>query len=125
MLKNTVATSAKILYIDDDPQNRYLMKRVLEADGYTVSLALDGFAGLAQAGRERPDLILLDINMPDISGYEVARNLRRMKSTRHIPILFVSANHPTREKYLQAGGNGYVSKPIDIDLILERIAAFL
>ena len=127
MFDDKFSTNNKILCIDDDPQNSSLIKRVLEADGFDVLLATNGFIGLAQASRECPDLILLDIHMPGLNGYEVARNLRRMKQTRHIPIIFVSADYNPQRRFLgtQEGGDGYISKPIDVDLITEQIAAFL
>ncbi|MDX1523393.1 MAG: response regulator [Anaerolineae bacterium] len=118
-------TTTKVLYIDDDFQNGTLMKRVLEADGYDVSLAANGVSGLTQASSERHDLILLDVNMPDLSGYEVARSLRQMYNTRHIPILLISATFNSKEEYLQVGCDGFISKPIDVDHISEQIAAYL
>ena len=119
--------NAKILYIDDDLNNGHLMKRVLEADGYAVSLAPNGSMGLAAANRELPDLILLDIYMPDINGHEVARRLRSMEKTKNTPILVVSASPNSYDKRLslEAGCNGYISKPIDVDLISSQVAAYL
>jgi CheY-like chemotaxis protein len=117
----------RILYIDDDDNNGFLMKRVLEAEGYKVSLAPTGSMGLAQANRERPDLILLDIFMPDLNGYEVARRLRQMESTKNTPILAISVSRKEETKHLsaEAGCNGYISKPIDVDRIAEQIGEFL
>ncbi len=119
--------NAKILYIDDDLNNGHLMKRVLEADGYMVSLAPNGSMGLAAANREQPDLILLDIYMPDLNGHEVARRLRRMKNTKNTPILVISASPNSDDKRLslEAGCNGYISKPIDVDLISSQVAEYL
>jgi CheY-like chemotaxis protein len=121
-----VATmDAKILYVDDDPQNGSLMKRILEANGYNVSLASDGLTGLMQASLESPDLILLDVNMPDLNGYQVAQSLRQMERTKNIPILFVSATPDLKHEYRRVGGNGYITKPIDVDQISEQVAAYL
>ena len=122
-----IAKQNKILYIDDDQNNSMLMKRVLEADGYEVSLAPNGSMGLAAANREHPDLILLDIYMPDISGHEVARRLRKMDTTKNTPILVVSASPNAADKRLsvEAGCNGYIAKPIDVDLISGQVAAYL
>lgn len=120
-----ITMDAKILYVDDDPQNGSLMKRILEADGYNVSLASDGLAGLMQASLESPDLILLDVNMPDLNGYQVAQSLRQMERTKNIPILFVSATPDLKNEYRRVGGNGYITKPIDVDRISEQVAAFL
>ena len=117
----------KILYIDDDMNNGILVKRVLEADGYMVSLASNGTMGLSEAHRESPDLILLDIYMPDINGHEVARRLRKSEDTKDTPILVVSASPNSDDKRLslEAGCNGYISKPIDVDEISNQVAAYL
>ena len=117
----------RILYIDDDLSNGFLMKRVLEADGYAVALASSGSKGLDLAHQEPPDLILLDIYMPGMNGHEVARRLRKEVDTKDTPILAVSAspNADDRRLSLEAGCNGYIAKPIDVDLISEQVAAYL
>ena len=119
--------AVKILYIEDDLNNAMLMKRVLEADGYSVSLAPSGNVGLDKANQEHPDLILLDIYMPGLNGHEVARKLRQMDDTKNIPILVISASPNSDDKRLsrEAGCNGYISKPIDIDRISSQVAAYL
>ncbi len=83
-----------VLYIEDNPDNMILVKRVLEAAGYTLFQAKNGYEGLSVAAKERIDLILLDINLPDIDGYEVARRLRRDTKPylAHIPIIAITAN---------------------------------
>ena len=117
----------KILYIDDDMNNGTLVKRVLEADGYLVSLASNGEMGLSEARRESPDLILLDIYMPGLNGHEVARRLRKSEGTKDTPILVISASPNSDDKRLslEAGCNGYISKPIDVDQISNQVAAYL
>jgi CheY-like chemotaxis protein len=127
MCKNASPEIYKILYIDDDENNTRLMKRILEASGYEVSLAPNGSMGLAQAYRFNPDLILLDIYMPDLNGHEVARRLRQMEQTKNTPILMVSASSNPQDRPLstQAGCNGYIPKPINIDRISSQVAAFL
>ena len=117
----------KILYIDNDPDNSSLIKRVLEADGYLVLLAPNGREGLTQAYQERPNLILVDIHLHGLDGYEVARRLRQMDHIRHIPILAVSTSGNPEDKVLskKVGCNDYIVKPIDVDHISEQIAAFL
>jgi CheY-like chemotaxis protein len=117
----------KILYIDDDFYNGLLMKRVLEADGFKVSLASGGRKGLDQAQQEIPDLILLDIYMPDLDGHEVARRLRDSEGTKNTPILAVSASPNSDDKRLsyEAGCNGYIPKPIDVDRISSQVASYL
>jgi CheY-like chemotaxis protein len=124
---NQAVKSSKILYIDDDLNNGNLMKRVLEADGYSVSLASNGLMGLAQAERERPDLILLDVYMPDLNGHQVAHCLRQMEHIKNTPIVMVSASRTPEDQHLsaQAGCNGFIAKPIDVDQISEQIAAYL
>ena len=122
-----IPSRCKILYIDDDLNNSTLMKRILEAEGYVVSIASNGLMGLAQAEQERPDLILLDIYMPDLNGHQVAHCLRQMEHTKETPILMVSASRTPEDKHLssEAGCDGYITKPIDVDQISEQIAAFL
>lgn len=117
----------RVLYIDDDMNNSMLMKRVLESDGYEVSLAPNGSMGLAAANREVPDLILLDIYMPDLNGHEVARRLRKLDTTKDIPIIVVSAspNRDDKRLSLEAGCNGYIAKPINVDQISSQVAAYL
>ena len=127
MGQNELLPNNKILYIDDDENNTRLMKRILEADGYSVLLALNGIEGLDQAKRERPDLILLDIYMPDINGHEVAQRLQGMENTKNIPIVMISASASPKDKHLsaQAGCKGYITKPINVDCISNQVAAFL
>jgi len=122
-----LSSDYKILYIEDDQNNTSLMKRVLEAAGYRFLSAPNGSLGLSEAHRQRPDLILLDLYMPDISGHEVARLLRRMTRTKDTPILVISASQYPHDIILsqQIGCNGYISKPIDIDLISQQVAAYL
>jgi CheY-like chemotaxis protein len=99
----------------------------LEADGYLVLLAPNGREGLSQAFRERPNLILVDIHLQGLDGYEVARRLRQMDHTRHIPILAVSTSGNPEDKDLsvEVGYDDYIVKPIDVDLISKQIAAYL
>lgn len=127
MIQTKTPTKNRILYIDDDDNNGTLMKRVLEAEGYRVSFAPSGSMGLAQANREQPDLILLDIFMPDLDGYEVARRLRRMDRTKDTPIVAVSVSTKEETVHLsaEAGCDGYITKPIDVDLISEQIEEYL
>ena len=103
------------------------MKRILEADGYSVSLAPSGSVGLDKAHQEHPDLILLDIYMPGLNGHEVARRLREMDDTKNTPILVISASPNSYDKRLskEMGCNGYIDKPIDIDRISSQVAAYL
>ena len=117
----------KILYIEDNPDNRMLIQRVLGIEGYDVVDADCGKAGIVKAGEEQPDLILMDINLPDIDGYEATKEIRKLPGLDKVPILAMTANvlKGDREKSLIAGCNGYIGKPIDIDLLPEQIAEYL
>jgi two-component system cell cycle response regulator DivK len=118
---------AKVLYIEDNQTNRLLVLRVLTAEGYTVLEAGNGLEGLDIAQRERPDLILVDISMPDLDGYEVAARLRALGEPGQVPIVAVTANvmRGDRERSLQAGCDGYIQKPLDVDLLPSQVEAFL
>jgi two-component system cell cycle response regulator DivK len=117
----------QILYIEDNPGNRMLVKRILEAEGYTVMEATDGPSGLEVAAQERFDLILLDINLPEIDGYDLAKRMRDMPNLEGVPILAVTANvmQGDRERTLEAGCDGFIPKPIDVDRLPEQIRAAL
>jgi two-component system cell cycle response regulator DivK len=119
--------SKRILYIEDNPDNRLLVRRVLQAEGYTVIEANDGQSGMTVAAEAQPDLILMDINLPEIDGYEVTARLKQLPGISHVPIVAVTANvmKGDREKTLAAGCDGYIQKPIDIDLLPEQIERFL
>jgi len=114
---------AHILYIEDNIGNRMLVRRVLEVEGYTISEAVDGVVGLEMASQVNPDLILLDINLPEIDGYDLAKRLRQMENLKSIPILAVTANvmKGDRERTLAAGCDGYIQKPIDVDKLPEQV----
>ena len=118
---------ANILYIEDNPGNRMLVRRILEAEGYTIREAVDGPAGLEMAAQERPDLILLDINLPEIDGYDLAKRMRAMPNLDGVPILAVTANvmQGDRERTMEAGCNGFIPKPIDVDKLPQLIKAAL
>lgn len=119
--------SPKILYIEDDLYNRILIRRVLQAEGYKVLEAQDGPSGIAMAEKEHPTLILMDINMPDMDGYEVTARLREVETLENVPIVALTANvmKGDREKSLAAGCSGYIQKPINVDELPGQIAAFL
>ncbi len=116
-----------ILYIEDNQENWVLVKRVLEAEGYRVLGAVDGPAGIEVARAEQPALILVDINLPGMDGYEVTSRLRAMEGFQTVPIVALTANvmKGDREKTLQAGCSGYVEKPIEVDRLPAQLAAFL
>ncbi|MBP6864573.1 MAG: response regulator [Candidatus Didemnitutus sp.] len=115
-----------VLLIEDNEQNRYLATFLLEQHGYKVVAAPDGVSGIATAVSLRPDLILLDIQLPGMDGYAVARALREIESLRRIPIVAVTsyAMVGDREKSLSAGCNGYIEKPINPDTFVSEIQRF-
>ena len=116
-----------VLYIEDDFQNRVLVRRVLEASGFSIIEAENGLTGLQLAQDLIPDLILMDINLPKIDGYEVTSRLKQIGALAHVPIIAMTANvmKGDREKTLDAGCDGYIQKPIDVDLLPEQINRYL
>ena len=121
--------SHNILYIEDNPDNMMLVQRALESRGYRLLKAMKGMDGVAKAESEEVDLILLDINLPDIDGYEVARRLRASdkRELKTVPIIAVTANalKGDAEKALDAGCDVYMSKPINIRELWARVEAFV
>ncbi len=113
----------RILVIDDDRDVLDLTSAILRDGGYTVLAALSGRGGLAASRRERPDLILLDINMPDMDGWEVLRLLKIDESTREIPVAMFSIRYDLREKMeaLKRSADDYIVKPFSYDDMLERV----
>jgi two-component system cell cycle response regulator DivK len=116
-----------ILYIEDNPENRLLVKRVLEVEGYQVLEAGDGLAGLDLAKKTAPDLILMDINLPGLDGYELTHRLKQMPHLTSVPVIAMTANvmKGDREKTLAAGCDGYLQKPIDVDQLPAQIEHFI
>lgn len=121
------AGSARILYIEDNPDNRVLVKRVLEAEGYTLLEAANAHEGLQQALAQPPDLILMDINLPEIDGYTTTARLKATPGLAAVKVVALTANvmKGDREKTLAAGCDGYIQKPIDVDQLPRQIARFL
>lgn len=117
----------KILYIEDNEQNMYLVTFILEKHGYEICAATDGQEGIDLAARIRPDLILLDIQLPCMDGYTVARQLRTNPDLAAIPIVAVTsyAMAGYRDKALAAGCNGYIEKPINPDTFVLQIEQHL
>ena len=118
-----------ILCIEDNPDNMLLVKRVLQWRGYYVLEAKSGMEGLSIAEDREVDLILLDINLPDIDGYEVARKLRSnsKQELAYVPIIAITANalRGDAEKALEAGCEVYMSKPINIHELWSRIESYV
>lgn len=116
-----------ILYVEDNPDNRNLIRRVLNAEGYAVVEASQAEQAILKLENESVDLILMDINMPDMDGYTLTAKIKRMEKYKNIPIVAVTANvmRGDREKSLEAGCDGYIQKPIDIDTLAQQIERFI
>ena len=116
-----------ILYVEDNPENRVLIQRVLMVEGYTVLCAENAKEALNSAQEQKLDLILMDINLPDVDGYALTSQLRQMPNVNGIPILALTANvmKGDRERSLEAGCDGYIQKPIDVDELPRLIEYYL
>jgi two-component system cell cycle response regulator DivK len=121
------SSRSRILYIEDNSDNRLLVKRVLEAEGYVLMEASDAHDGLRQALSALPDLILMDINLPEVDGYTTTSRIKAMPGLEGIKVVALTANvmKGDREKTLAAGCDGYIQKPIDVDQLPHQIARFL
>ena len=119
--------SPHVLLIEDHEQNRYLTTFLLEKHGFRVEPASDGASGIEQAVANPPDIVLLDIQLPGMDGYDVARALRRIEALQNVPIVAVTsyAMRGDRTKALAAGCDGYIEKPIDPDSFVSDVARFL
>ena len=116
-------TARKVLVVDDDPSISRLIAMALSSNGYEVFEALNGIKGYKVARREKPDVVLLDIMMPDVDGYEVFRRIKLDPTTNEIPIVFVSAKSSDDDvnKGLSMGANAYITKPFEISRLLEKV----
>ncbi|GMW01551.1 MAG: hypothetical protein AMXMBFR84_26880 [Candidatus Hydrogenedentota bacterium] len=117
----------KVLLIEDNEQNRYLVKYILEKAGHEVIEACTGQEGIDLATSEHPALILLDIQLPVMDGYSVAKELRRVASLNRVPIVAVTsyAMPGDRERVLESGCSGYIEKPINPSTFLSEITPFI
>ena len=116
-----------ILYVEDNPDNRNLIRRVLSAEGYSMIEASKAEQAIEKLESEHVDLILMDINMPDMDGYTLTSRIKEIDKFSKIPIIAVTANvmRGDREKSLEAGCDGYIQKPIDIDTLTLQIERFI
>jgi two-component system cell cycle response regulator DivK len=116
-----------ILYIEDNVDNRNLIRRVLMSEGYTMIEAVKAEQAFQKLETEHVDLILMDINMPDMDGYTLTAKIKEVEKYSKIPIIAVTANvmRGDREKSLQAGCDGYIQKPIDIDTLAQQVERFM
>ncbi len=115
----------RILYVEDNDDNVYMLKNRLTRAGFTVLVATNGTQGVAMATSEQPDLILMDLTLPDIDGWEATRRLKADPTTKHIPVVALTANamEGDREKALAAGCDDFDTKPIELARLLGKIRA--
>jgi len=120
-------TKATILYVEDNPDNRMLVRRILLSEDYALLEAKDASEALNVLKNEHPDLILMDINMPDMDGYTLTATIKAMPGFERTPILALTANvmRGDKEKTLEAGCDGYIQKPLDIDQLIREVERFL
>lgn len=113
----------KILLVEDNEDNRDMLSRRLERKGFTVTLAVDGREGVDRATSELPDLILMDMSLPVMDGWEATKNLKSNSKTSHIPIIALTAHAMSsdREKAIEAGCDDYDTKPVDLQRLLDKI----
>ena len=116
-----------ILYIEDNADNRTLIRRILSAEGYEFKEAENAVEALKVLKSLHPDLILMDINMPDMDGYTLTAKIRALSGFGNVPIVALTANvmRGDRERSLEAGCDGYIQKPIDIDLLPQQVERYL
>jgi CheY-like chemotaxis protein len=117
----------KLLLVEDNEMNRDMLSRRLQRKGYEVTLALDGQQGIDLARAQKPDLVLMDMSLPVVDGWEATRRLKAEEATRDIPIIALTAHAMAgdREKALEAGCDDYDTKPIELPRLLGKIEALL
>lgn len=116
-----------ILIVDDDPDNRAIAAAILQANGYTVTLAVNGIEGLECAGRIKPDLILLDLSMPKLDGWSTVKQLRTIPGLKTIPVIAFTAHAMTgdEQRAIKAGCDDYITKPCMPKQITEAVGKWL
>ena len=116
-----------ILYVEDNPDNRMLVRRILLSEDYGLLEAQNAAQALEVLKDAHPDLILMDINMPDMDGYTLTSRIKTMPGFERVPIIALTANvmRGDKEKTLEAGCDGYIQKPLDIDQLLREVERFL
>jgi CheY-like chemotaxis protein len=115
----------KVLYVEDNEDNVYVLKSRLTRKGYTVLVASDGAQGVSMAATEQPQIILMDLSLPILDGWEATRRIKADKGTGHIPVIALTAHAMTgdREKALAAGCDDFDTKPVEIDRLIGKIEA--
>jgi CheY-like chemotaxis protein len=117
----------KILYVEDNDDNIYMLEKRLKRAGFTVMIARDGAQGVAMAAAELPDLILMDLGLPVLDGWEATRRIKAAPQTKHIPVIALTANAMTgdREKAIAAGCDDSDTKPVDLLRLLGKVQALV
>jgi two-component system, cell cycle response regulator DivK len=118
---------AKLLLVEDNEMNRDMLSRRLVRRGYEVAIAIDGAQGVEMARTETPDLVLMDLSLPVIDGWEATRLIKASRKTRHLPVIGLTAHAMAgdREKALEAGCDDYDTKPIEFERLLKKVEALL
>jgi two-component system cell cycle response regulator DivK len=126
-LTSETGSVVKILLVEDNEMNRDMLSRRLRRNGYEVVIAIDGQQGVEMAAAESPDLILMDMSLPVIDGWEAARRVRENEATRKIPVIALTAHAMAgdREKAIEAGCDDYDTKPVEITRLLGKITALI
>lgn len=116
-----------ILYVEDNVDNRTLVRRILLSENYELIEAVNAMDALRVLENTKPDLILMDINMPDMDGYTLTAKIKTTPGFERVPILAITANvmRGDKEKTLEAGCDGYIQKPLDIDQLIREVERFL
>jgi CheY-like chemotaxis protein len=122
-----VSSAVKIVYVEDNEDNVYVLQNRLRRAGFEVVVAADGMQGLALTVAEQPGLVIMDLGLPVLDGWEATRRLKADPGTRHIPVIALSAHAMAgeREKALAAGCDDFDTKPVDLPRLLEKIRALL
>lgn len=118
---------ARILLVEDNELNRDMLSRRLSKRGYEIDIAIDGQQGIDMANSGQPDLILLDMSLPVVDGWDAAKTLKGSDATKNIPIIALTAHAMAgdKEKALQAGCNDYDTKPVDLNRLIEKIGLWI
>jgi len=117
----------KVLVVDDDKKSRYLVSFLLEKEGFKVIIATNGLEGIEAARKQQVDLIIMDVKMPKMDGYETTKRIRRLEKYKSIPIIALTSYAMTedKERALKAGCTGYIPKPITSETFISEIKKFL
>jgi CheY-like chemotaxis protein len=118
---------AKLLLVEDNEMNRDMLSRRLIRRGYEVAIAIDGAQGVEMARTETPDLVLMDLSLPVIDGWEATRRIKAAQETKHLPVIGLTAHAMAgdREKAIEAGCDDYDTKPIELERLLQKVEALL